>query len=281
MLETIGHYKVLDRIGTGAIGDLFRARDTRLGRTVALRVVSNEIAADGERRARFLSDAKAAAALSHPNIATLYEVNEDQGLVYLALEFVPGESLARVIGGRGLNARRAIDYAIQIADALAEAHAVGITHGDLTPANIVITPKGTVKILELGLASWTRSGRLRGDHDDIFWLGTAIFEMITGERFDNHRPTGLRPISVGREVPRELDPIVARMVTKDTDAECESPATVAAELRALAETLDVRSTTVRRPYPAPPQRQRRSGLWWFVLLAIVAAAAIAWIVNRP
>src|SRR5262245_869334 len=126
MLETIGQYKVLDQIGTGGIGDLFRARDMRLGRTVALRIVSDDIVGDPERRGRFLRDAKASEALSHPNIATIYEVVESEGLLCLAVEFVPGESLARLTGGRGFNPRRAIDYAIQIADALAEAHAVGI-----------------------------------------------------------------------------------------------------------------------------------------------------------
>jgi serine/threonine protein kinase len=277
MPETIGHYNVLDRIGSGGIGEVFRARDTRLGRTVALKVVSNEIASNPERRARFLADVRPLMALSHPNIATVYEVAEEAGAVYLVLEFVPGEPLSRLIAGRGLNARRAIEYAIQIADALAEAHAVGIAHHDLTTANVVITPKGTVKLLDFGLASWTQSGRSRGPQDDIFSLGTVIVEMITGRRFDD-QASAARPPVVGREVPEEFDPIVSRMLTQEADARYESPATAAAELRTLAERLDQRSESVRQPQPTPARRQPSGALrWLLVVLAILLAAAVAWI----
>src|SRR5215471_6345918 len=123
MFETLGIYKVLDRIGTGSIGDVYRARDTRLGRTVAIKVVRPEIAGDPIRRARLMEDARAATALSHPSIAALYEVGEDQDQLFLAFEFVPGETLRAAIAGRPLNPRRAIDLAIQSADALADAHA--------------------------------------------------------------------------------------------------------------------------------------------------------------
>src|SRR3989454_931427 len=128
MFETLGQYKILDRIGAGGMGDVYRARDTRLGRTVAIKVLASDVANDPDRRDRFLREARAAAALSHPNIAALYEVGEDQGQLFLAFEFVPGASLATVIGGRALNPRRAIDFAVQIADALADAHAEGIIH---------------------------------------------------------------------------------------------------------------------------------------------------------
>jgi serine/threonine protein kinase len=280
MLETIGHYKVLDRIGSGGIGDVFRARDTKVGRTVALKVVAPDITADPEKRARFLSDTQRLTALTHPNIATVYEVAEDHGVVYLALEFVPGEPLRRLIAGGGLNARRAIEYAIQMADALAEAHAVGITHQDLTTANVVITPKGSVKILEFGLASWTRSGRLRGSHDDVFSLGAVVFEMITGKPFDARVSAAARPATVGREVPHELDPIVARMLLQDGQAPYESPATVAADLRAAAEAIDRRTASVEQPLPMPARRQRGAGLQWLIVLVVLVAVALVWLVMR-
>src|SRR5262249_54370471 len=159
MIEAIGQYKLLDRIGSGGIGDLFRARDTKVGRTVALKVVSAAIAAGATRRAQFLKDAAPLPSLNHPNIAGVYESCDDKGGLFRATEFVPGDTVKRVIAGRGLNARRAMDYAMQMADALAEAHAVGIVHGHLSTANVIVTPKGTVKILEFGLAPWTRSGR--------------------------------------------------------------------------------------------------------------------------
>jgi serine/threonine protein kinase len=141
MFETLGHYKILDRIGAGGMGEVYRARDTRLGRTVVIKVIAAGFADDAARRERFLREARATAALSHPAIAALCEIGEDQGRLFLAFEFVPGDTLDRVIAGRPLNARRAIDFAIQIADALADAHAEGIVHRDIKPSNIIITPK--------------------------------------------------------------------------------------------------------------------------------------------
>src|SRR4051794_32904227 len=136
MFETLGQYKILEFIGAGGMGDVYRARDTRLGRTVALKVLGEDVKDHAERRERFLREARASASLSHPNIAALYEVGEDQGQLFLAFEFVPGEPLQQVIGEHALNPRRAVDFAMQIADALAEAHAEGIVHRDIKPANI-------------------------------------------------------------------------------------------------------------------------------------------------
>ena len=280
MTETIGHYKLLEQIGSGGIGDLFRARDTRVGRTVALKVVSSDIASDARRRARFLDDAAPLTSLSHPSIASVYEVGDDNGVLFLAMEFVPGETLNRVIAGRGLNARRAMDYAIQMADALAEAHAVGIVHGHLTTANVIVTPKGTVKILEFGLGPWTRSGRSNEKRDDIFALGTVLFEIIAGRPFgDEFTPAEQRAIS--KEVPGELDEIIGRLLTNNPDRGYGSPATAAADLRAAAEAVDKRTEV--RPPPAPvPTRKRGMGSlgWVAVIAAIVVIAAIAWIAMR-
>src|SRR5438128_9226789 len=125
MLENLAQYKILDRIGAGGIGEVYRARDTRLGRTVAVKVLASDVVGDPERRDRFLREARASASLSHPNIAALYEIGADQGQLFLAFEFVPGETLKKMIGGQPLNPRRAIDVAVQLADALAEAHDAG------------------------------------------------------------------------------------------------------------------------------------------------------------
>jgi serine/threonine protein kinase len=211
MFESFGHYKILDRIGAGGIGEVFRARDTRLGRTVAVKVVAAEIADDPQRREPFLADARAATTLSHPNIAALYEIGEDHDRLFLVFEFVPGDTLARLIAGRAINPRRAVDHAVQVADALADAHAAGIVHGDIKPSNIIVTPKGNAKLLDFGLAAWTAGGAERTqaaagaasgketqpgrvaymspeqmlgervDHrTDIFSLGIVMFEMLTG-----------------------------------------------------------------------------------------------------
>jgi TolB-like protein/tRNA A-37 threonylcarbamoyl transferase component Bud32 len=226
MFETLGHYKILDRIGAGGMGEVYRARDTRLGRTVAIKVLKADVADDPVRRGRFLQEARASAALSHPNIAALYEIGEDQDQLFLVFEYVPGETLKRVIAGRPLNPRRAVDLAVQIADALADAHAEGIVHRDITSDNIIVTPKGNAKILDFGLATWTASGAERDvaaqgatmmntapgttlgtvaymspeqalgervDHrTDIFSLGIVMFEMLTGKLpFTGPTPTAL------------------------------------------------------------------------------------------
>jgi serine/threonine-protein kinase len=214
MFDAIGDYKILDRIGAGGMGEVYRARDTRLGRTVAIKVMAPTLAGDRDRRERILAEARTAAALSHPNIAALYEIGEDQGRLFLVFEFVPGESLTTAISGRPLNPRRAIDLAVQLADALADAHAAGIVHRDIKSGTIIVTPRGNAKILDFGLATWTAGGanreraslEMRGsatgvgsvlgtaaymspeqalgeplDHrTDVFSLGIVLFEMLTG-----------------------------------------------------------------------------------------------------
>jgi TolB-like protein len=212
MFESLGHYKILERIGAGGMGEVFRARDTRLGRTVAIKVLTPSVADDADRRARFLQEARATASLSHPNIATLYEIGEDQGQMFLVFEYVPGDTLKKLIAGRAMNPRRVVDLAVQIADALADAHAEGIIHRDIKPDNIIVTPKGNAKILDFGLATWTGGGAERehaatmmetapgatlgtvaymspeqalgervDQRTDIFSLGTVLFEMLTGK----------------------------------------------------------------------------------------------------
>src|SRR5262245_33700236 len=161
MIETLGHYRILDRLGAGGIGDVYRARDTRVGRTVVIKILRAEIAADPAARERFLEDARAAERLSHPNIASLEEIGEDQGRVYLVFEFASGDTLRGLVAGKPLNPRRAIDYAVQIADALADIHAQGLIHRDLKPDNIIITSKGAAKLLDVGLSQWTAGGAAR------------------------------------------------------------------------------------------------------------------------
>ena len=211
MSQRIAHFNLLERIGEGGLGEVYRARDTKVGRTVALKLPPPALLADPARRERFLEDTRAAAALSHPNIATLFDVGEQEGRWYLAYEFASGTTLRQQIGGRPMQARHAIELAIQIADALSEAHSRGVMHTDLRPETIVITPKGSSKILDFGMAAWTRGGIARAraatnpdaldketprvaaylspeqalgeavdPRTDIFTLAVIVYEMVSG-----------------------------------------------------------------------------------------------------
>jgi serine/threonine-protein kinase len=275
MRESIGHYRILDRIGGGAMGDVYRARDTKAGRTVAVRILKDEIAGDPERRRRFLQDARGALNVSHPNIAALFDVGEDEGLLYLVSEFVPGESLRSVVGGRPLNPHRAIDLAAQAADAIAHAHAHGMVHGDLRLDTIVVTPKGRVRIMEPGFAAWESGvpgpGSSGSDRSDIAALGTVLVEMLTGGSASHDSRSGT--------LPPEIDRIVARMLAPDGDEAFASAAVVAAELRAVA--TDLAARTLDQEPPPQIRKPSRSRQPWLVLVLVVGILALViWIATR-
>ena len=211
MIESIAHYNLLETIGAGGLGDVYRARDTKVGRTVALKVLSEDRSIDRRFDERFKAAIRDASGLSHPNIATLFDAGDDGSRWYIAYEFVSGVTLRQELSNRAVNPRRALELAIQIADALADAHGRDIVHGDLRPGTIMVTSKGSAKILDFGLAAWTRGGAARGaaaespdrlTHDaavvapylspeqalgspidarsDLFSLGVILYEMLTG-----------------------------------------------------------------------------------------------------
>ena len=211
MSESIGHYAILGLVGSGSHGPIYRARDTKVGRTVAVRLLSGALP-DPLRRSRAIHLIQPYTALSHPHVATLFEVGEHMGSLYLVHEFVPGDSLAMLICGRPMNIRRAVDLATQVADALAEAHALDLVHGAVNPGTVVVTPKGHAKVLDVGLTAWTREdgqgltadrlaavGGVLGPESigymapeqvlgsavdtraDLFALGALLYEMLTGE----------------------------------------------------------------------------------------------------
>jgi serine/threonine-protein kinase len=149
----LGSYRIAARLGAGGMGDVYRAYDQTLHRPVAIKVLRADEADEGAARGRLLREARAAAALNHPNICTIHEVGEDNGQAFLAMELVDGEPLHRVIPpGTGLPVNRLLACAIQVADALAHAHERGVLHRDLKAQNIVITPAGRAKVLDFGLA---------------------------------------------------------------------------------------------------------------------------------
>jgi serine/threonine-protein kinase len=214
--RTLLHYEILEKLGEGGMGEVWLARDTRLDREVAIKVLSPEVAADPERLERFRREAKAVAALNHPNIVTIHSVEEEAGVPFFTMEYVEGETLSRIIPKEGLDPGRFLDLAIPIADAVSAAHESGITHRDLKPGNIMVSGRGQLKVLDFGLAKVSREetkqahsdshletefltteGQVLGttpymspeqlkgkpvdQRSDIFSLGTILYAMATGK----------------------------------------------------------------------------------------------------
>ncbi|MGC1435102.1 MAG: serine/threonine-protein kinase [Terriglobales bacterium] len=158
--KTISHFSILAKLGEGGMGVVYKARDTNLDRLVAIKVLPTEKVADLEQKQRFVREAKAASSLNHPNIITVHEVANEDGLDFIVMEYVAGKPLSELIGRKGLKLGDTLKYGAQIADALATVHAVGIIHRDLKPGNIMVTESGLVKVLDFGLAKLAAIGPL-------------------------------------------------------------------------------------------------------------------------
>jgi Tol biopolymer transport system component len=305
--QQVSHYQIQEKLGQGGMGAVYRAYDTQLRRPVALKVLPPEYASDPERRERLLREARAASALNHPNIVGIYEVGSENGVDFIAMEFIEGKSLGDIIPAKGLPLGKALDYAAQIASGLAKAHAAGVVHRDLKPGNIMLTGPasghpGLVKLLDFGLArrvelgeghdaTLTMEGAILGTpaymspeqaegkpvdgRSDVFSFGSVLYQMVTGRRAfekDSHISTLAavveeEPRPLPSSVPRDLETIIARCLRKDPARRFQHMDDVKVELEEMKEASD----SGRLPgSSAPEPRRSRRRLW----VAAMAAAAL-------
>ena len=279
--STISHYRVVERLGRGAMGLVFKAQDEKLDRPVAIKLISHDIAANAEQRARFVREARTASLLDHPNICTIHEFGETaEGDLFIAMAYCPGENLRARLQRGPLPLKQAINIGEQVARGLAKAHSMGIIHRDIKPANIMLLPDGGVKIVDFGLAKLpediglTRTGgvigtipymspeQLRGGkldrRTDIWSWAVTMYEMLAGDRpFEAQTEAtvmraimDLEPpslISRRPDVPQQLDHIISQCLRK----EIEQRTNDAGEIVEVLQSLSVRSATVPLAPVAP------------------------------
>jgi eukaryotic-like serine/threonine-protein kinase len=297
MPEAITHFKILEPLGSGGLGDVYRARDTNLGRTVALKVLPPRITTDGDLLDALHATAVRLMQLSHPNIAMLFEIGEDEHRKFMVFEFVQGQPLGSLINGRPLQLRRAVEFGINLADALADAHGAGMIHGDIRPDTIMITPKDRAKFMNFGLARYTAGGAARlasggpyispeelggapaDARSDIYSLGAVMVEMITGRQ----RARGLVLTGLTGAAPPELEQLIARMLAANVEHRAQSAAAVAAELRSIAAVLDHRTEQAEAADAAEPAhrigKKQRSGAIMIVICLLALAALAFWLLQ--
>ncbi|MHC4538156.1 MAG: protein kinase domain-containing protein [Planctomycetota bacterium] len=300
--QTISHYRILEKIGEGGMSVVYRAEDIKLRRHVALKFPSEQVLADEAKKARFIQEARASAALDHPNICTLHEIDEAGGKTFISMAYVDGQSLYEKIKSGPLSIDEAVNISIQAAQGLYEAHEKGIVHRDLKSGNIMVTHSGQVKIMDFGLAKLagettetrlTRQGAIMGTVDymspeqargepvdyrtDIWSLGVVIYEMLAGElpfKGGNaqavihsilyEEPNSLRELR--RDVPATLEQTVLKMIQKDPSSRPDSMKAVIADL----ESLGPRSSLSKEH--VIPRRIRRTTVG--VLVGILACLGI-------
>ena len=265
----LGPYEIVVQIGAGGMGEVYRAKDTRLGRDVAIKVLAEHLAHNPKAKDRFEREAKAVAALSHPNILSLYDIGIEGDLTFCVTEVLEGETLRSCLGGEALSLGRTIEISAAIAEGLAAAHGKGISHRDLKPENVFLTIDGQVKILDFGLARyWPREtqqdavptltstepgtvmgtmgymspeqvrGEAAGPSSDIFSLGCVLHEMATGQRAFARATPGDILAAILRDQPPpvsnpELNAIVVRCLQKDATQRFQSARAVASALRSV------------------------------------------------
>jgi len=305
--KTISHYKILEKLGEGGMGVVYRAEDTKLKRTVALKFLTSQTLGSEEERARFVNEAQAAAALDHPNICTIYEINEVDDRTFISMAYVEGQSLKEKIESGPLELDEALDIAMQVARGLQDAHERGIVHRDIKSANIMVTAKGQAKIMDFGLAKFagrvgiTKVGTTMGtvaymspeqargeavDHrTDIWSLGVVLYEMLSGQSpfkgeyeqaviysILNEDPESI--IEYDSNLPLELEKIVKRCLTKDSKERYQAAADLQADLKRAEQDISsgkapIRIKTTAVLHPIPKLLRKPIVLFGGVILALL------------
>jgi serine/threonine-protein kinase len=274
--QTVSHYKILEKIGGGGMGVVYKAQDLKLDRFVALKFLPPHLDANADEKKRFIQEAKAASALDHPNICTIYEIDETaEGQLFIAMAYYDGETLKKAVSSNQLLVSSAIEIAIQIAQGLAKAHAHGIVHRDLKPENVIITTEGVAKIVDFGLAKLSGHSRLTKDgttkgtaaymspeqargedtdqRTDIWSLGVVMYEMLTGQLpFKGEKEPAViygiltkapKPVSEWRnEIPEALAQVINRAMAKDADERYQRTEEMRDALKILKQQLEAGKT---------------------------------------
>src|SRR5271154_6670975 len=310
----LGPYEVLAPIGAGGMGEVYRARDSRLGREVALKILPAAFASDPDRVRRFEQEGRAAAALNHPNIVVIYDSGSEGGVFYVATELLEGETLRERLAGAALPVRKAIDYAIQTARGLAAAHSKGITHRDIKPENLFLTKDGLVKILDFGLAKQSGTkpsgshptelatqpietnpgvvlgtagymspeqvrGQVADARSDLFSLGVVLYEMVSGKRAFSGE-SGVEVMNaILKQDPPELDaalpPVLDRMIRRCLEKKPEERFESARDLAFALESISGTSSGTQRVPEKPARRYGRMVALAAGALLLVGAGVVA------
>jgi len=308
--KTISHYRILEKLGQGGMGIVYKAEDTKLKRTVALKFLPPELTRDADAKARFIREAQAAAALDHPDICTIYEIDEAEDRTFISMAYIDGERLKDKIERGPLKLEDAVEIAIHIAQGLQAAHEKGIIHRDIKSANVMLTASGQVKVMDFGLAKLagttavTREGttlgtagymspeQARGEgadsRTDIWSLGVVLYEMLTGllpfrgeyeqaltYQIMNAAPEPITSLRTG--VSMELERIVTKCLEKNRDERYQNSADFIADLHHLQRTLSTGAKTAQRS-TATAGRPAHRVRWWFWGAPLMVVAIIAAIV---
>jgi len=283
----VAHYRILEKLGEGGMGVVYKAEDTKLHRTVALKFLPPDALATDDEKDRFVREARAAAALDHPNISTIYEINDDDSAMYISMAFIDGPSLKETIDRGPMKIDRALDIAVQVAEGLKAAHAKSIVHRDIKSANIMIAETGQAKIMDFGLAkligtrdpkerstvgtvAYMSPEQTRGDEvdvrSDIWSLGVVMYEMVAGLRpfrgdYDqsviyaivNEEPEPLTALRTG--VPMELERIVCKALAKKPKNRYQRVEDLIDDLKALRSDLDSKELLARSGIRVGPRRR--------------------------